>query len=91
MEELNYQAMFEAMSKRVLDMLKADEEYFKLVEAIGKKNGYITAASDNVFRFRKNDQLKLMRAVYNTAVVAEEICNKYHLFDEESEEEQEND
>ena len=89
--ELDYQAMFEALSKRVSDMLKADEEYFRLVEVVGAKGKYINAASDNMFHFRKIDQIKLLRAVCNTAIVAEEICNKYHLLDEESEEEQEDD
>ena len=77
--ELDYRAMFEALSKRANAMLAAHEEYLFLIGEISSKSNVTSLVNKNLFQFKISDQIKLLRTTHQMVIVAEELCQKYDL------------
>ncbi len=79
MSELDYNATIESLFERVQSLLQADEEYFALLTVISEKGKYTDAVSKQIFNFRKQDQLKILRLAAQSVLLSEELCLKYGI------------
>ena len=79
MAELDYKAMFDSLFERVQSLLQADEEYFALLTVISEKSKYTDAISKQIFNFKKQDQLKILRLTAQSVLLSEELCLKYGI------------
>lgn len=84
--EIDYKAMFEAMQKRLHEAMKADEEYFALLNEVTENTKYGTALAPVILKLPKHEQIKYLRIAVQLAIVAKTLCEKYHLLDEETDE-----
>lgn len=82
---IDYEAMFKELSERFNALLKMDEEFFALLELANEQARYSAKAAEHFMKFKKSDQIKLLRTTTAHGAVCKALCEKYSLFDDEEE------
>ena len=80
---LDYKLMFEELQKRFEQFLKADDEYFDLIQTLITQNPYTDAVCENLLKLRKTDQIKALKVIVGYGELCKKLCAKYNLLVEE--------
>lgn len=86
--DIDYKAMFKEIRERFDTFLKMDEEFFALLELANEQARYSAKAAEHFMKFKKNDQIKLLRTTTAHGAVCKALCEKYSLFDDEEDDDQ---
>ena len=80
---LDYKLMFKELQKRLEQFLKADDEYFDLIQTLITQNPYADAVCENLLKLRKTDQIKVLKVIVGYGELCKKLCAKYNLLVEE--------
>lgn len=81
--EIDYKQLFEQMKERVESLLKADEEFFALINLTTELKPYCDIVTKHMFDIKKADQIKILKLLVPYGTLCKTLCEKYSLLDEE--------
>ena len=75
--DIDYKSMFENLKKFVQNHFEVENEFFSLTRELGELQPYSNEFSENMFKMKMVDQVKVMRIAVELGKLQKELCEKY--------------